>query len=376
MRTRKLAATVATSALVLTAPLSAMAQAPGAAPPAAATAARAPKVKVVNTKVALPFNLAVSHGRVYVADGATHTVSRVRGNKLQTVAVGEKGAAHEGDVAGLAVSRDGRRLAFTNTVDESHHKTTLEILGPKGRHVTADLSGYEARVNPDRKKLYGIPHPNDCVAAYFKEHEDELGPVNYRGGKDSHPYAVAPVGNHWVVADAGGNDLLRVSAKGKVSTLAVLHRQKLKITAAAAAASGLPSCAVGATYYFEAVPTDVELGPHGQLYVSTLAGGPESPALGARGKVYRVNPTTGRSTRIGSGLAGATNIALKGSRVYVAELFGGRISVLRHGKPHTYVKLANALSLESARHGFWAGTLAPSDDDGNPIAPGTVVRIR
>lgn len=376
MRKGMLAATVATSALVLTAPLNALASGPGAAPPTAVTAAQAPKVKVVNTHVALPFNLAVSHGRVYVADGATHTVSRVRGQQLTTVAVGQKSAPHQGDVAGLAVSQDGRRLAFTNTVDESHHKTTLEILGPQGRHVTADLSGYEARVNPDHKKLYGIAHPSACVAKYFQQHAKDLGPVNYRGGADSHPYAVAAVGDHWVVADAGGNDLVRVSAKGKVSTVAVLHRQPLKITAAAAAAGGLPTCAVGATYNFEAVPTDVELGPHGQLYVSTLAGGPESPALGARGKVYRVNPNTHSSTKIGSGLSGATNIALKGGKVYVAELFGGRISVLRHGRPHTYVKLAHALSLESARHGFWAGTLAPSDANGNPTGPGSVVRIR
>jgi DNA-binding beta-propeller fold protein YncE len=370
MRKSMLAATVASSALVLTAPLSALASGSGSGAAAApAAAAHAPHVKVVNSHVILPFNLAVSHGRVYVADGATHTVSRVRGQKLTTVAVGETGKAGEGDVAGLAISRDGRRLAFTNTVDESHAKTTLEILGPLGKRVSADLSGFEARVNPDKNKLYGIPNPNQCVKDFFADHADEVGPVNYRGQKDSHPYSVASVGKHWVVADAGGNDLVRVSASGKVSKLAVLPRQPLKITAAVAKALGAPSCAVGFTYYWEPVPTDVEVGPHGMLYVSILAGGPESPALGARSKVYRVNPRTGKATKVGSKLSGATNIALKGGKVYVAELFGGRISVLRHGRPHTYVKLANAVSLESARHGFYAGTLGNN-------GPGTVVRIR
>ncbi len=65
----------------------------------------------------------------------------------------------------------------------------------------------------------------------------------------------------------------------------------MKVTKESAAALELPDCVVGVTYAFEPVPTDVEVGKDGYLYVTTLPGGPESPALGARG-------SSGRSTRI------------------------------------------------------------------------------
>ena len=45
----------------------------------------------------------------------------------------------------------------------------------------------------------------------------------------------------------------------------------------AAAAFGLPDCVVGVTYAFESVPTDVEVGPDGQLKIETRA--TEEPAL-------------------------------------------------------------------------------------------------
>jgi hypothetical protein len=364
MRKKLLVAAMASSALVFTAPL-----------PASADTHNhntAPRVTVVNTTVQAPFSLALHHGRVFVADGGTSTVSRLVGGSLKKIAQGPQ----PGDVAGLDVSRNGRYLAYT-TSNESHSETTLEILGPRGSHVSADLAGYEAKANPDKKVSYGVDNPSKCVADALAKIPDGP-PVHYKGQVDSHPYAVASVGDHWVVADAGGNDLLRVSRKGKVSTLAVLPRQPLKITAAIASGLGLPDCAIGVTYNFESVPTDVEVGRGGWLYVTTLAGGPEDPSFGARSKVYRVNPHNGHVTRIASGLAGATNLAIgRHGQIYVTELFAGRISVLKNGKPQTFVKLANALSVEAARDGsLWAGTIAPTNDQGTPTgAPGSIVHI-
>lgn len=89
-------------------------------------------------------------------------------------------------------------------------------------------------------------------------------PVQYTGQLDSRPHAATAVGHgSWAVADAGDNDILRISRTGHVSTLAVLPRQPLHVTAAFAAENGLPPCTVGITYYFEPVPTDVEVGPDG-----------------------------------------------------------------------------------------------------------------
>ena len=73
------------------------------------------------------------------------------------------------------------------------------------------------------------------------------------------------------------------------------------------------------------MPTDVELGPDGWLYVSSLPGGPEDGSLGAQGRVYKVNPETGEvGCRQGIGQRGQPAVAGDGD-VYVAELFAGAI---------------------------------------------------
>ena len=125
-----------------------------------------------------------------------------------------------------------------------------------------------------------------------------------------------------MVADAGGNDLLKVDNKGHVSTLAVLPRQPVTLTAGVATALGLPDCVVGAVYNFEAVPTDVEVTNHG-FVVSLLPGGPEDPSLGPQGSVYFVHGH--HAHKIAGGLSGATNIALAPhGRIFVTELYAGR----------------------------------------------------
>ena len=80
------------------------------------------------------------------------------------------------------------------------------------------------------------------------------------------------------------------------------------------------------------MPTDVEVGRDGHLYVTTLPGGPEGPSLGARGSVYRVDPWHGRVRRVATGFLGATNLALgRHGEIFVSELFGDRISTAHRG---------------------------------------------
>jgi hypothetical protein len=367
MRTSRLtAAVVATTAIALVG-----ASGAGARPTAPA---KAPKVVTLNDDVIAPFQLAVGHGpegrnAVYVADGGTSTVSRVRHDgTLSTVATF---ATQPGDVAGLALSKDGRTLAWTSTA-YALGQSWLNVTRLGGATTRISLSAYEKSVNPDRNAHYGIKNPTPCQVEALKE----FGGASYTGIKDSHPYSVTRWGNSWVVADAGANALLKVDGKGHVSTLAVLPPQPATITAAMARELGVPSCVVGATYAFEPVPTDVEVGPEGRLYVTTLPGGPEGGSTGARGSVYRVNPWSGRSVRIATGFAGATNLALAGHTIYVAELFGGRISTVSHGKPAPYVTLPSALSVEYRAGHLYAGTLAPMDAQGTPTGKGRVVEIR
>jgi hypothetical protein len=356
----RLGVLAAVSVTAVAVPLSSQAMASGSS--------HEPTVKVLSTKPLFPFQLAAANGGVLVADGGTSTVTRLFTNTV--VANGPQ----PGEIAGVAVDPATNVMAYTST-DYSTGATALTIKPHSSKPVVASLSTFEQTKNPDQDVSYGVRHPSQCVSDALSG----LGaPVSYKGQVDSHPYSVTSLGHgSWAVADAGGNDILKVDGKGHVSVIAVLPAQPHTVTAAQASALGLPDCVVGVTYRFEAVPTDVEVGPHGMLYVSTLPGGPEGPALGARGSVYVVNPWTGVSHRLATGFAGATNVAVSpGGSVYVAELFGGQISVIRHGSVHKLVSLPGALAVEWAATGkLYASTIAPTDAEGNPTGTGSVVRI-
>jgi hypothetical protein len=336
---------------------------------ASAQAGGTPTVTVINKTVLAPYQLAFTKGALYTSDGGSSTVNRLVGKKLKVLAKGAKGS----DLSGVAVNENGD-LAYTSTIfaGEGAVKSSLTIKTAAGKTVVANLLKYEKVVNPDADVRYGIDHPTKCQKKAFKP----LGGATYHGLVDSHPYAVTPLGAHgWVVADAAGNDLLKVSKTGHISTLSVLPRQATVITPEAAKALGLPDCVVGAVYNFEPVPTDLELSGH-DLIVSLLPGGPEDPSLGARGKVYRVDATCGLAYPVASGFLGATNVAVApDGRIFVAELFGNTISVITGGKSSTYLKLPNVVSLAWGDGVLYAGTLGPSDDQGNPTGPGSLVAI-
>ncbi|WP_375423940.1 ScyD/ScyE family protein [uncultured Friedmanniella sp.] len=356
MSVRKLTyAALGAAALLAVTPVSASAHAP------ARTAAP------ISTKVVAPFNLAVHGSRLLVADGGTSTLSEVLGgNKLRTIATGPGSG---GEVAGVAISNNGRYTAYTtaeHSSPEVNAHGTLHILGPYGSRLTVDLAGYESRRNPDKRNTYGTTSTDPCVTAAVAAATG--GPATYTGEKDSHPYSVAAYGrSSWIVADAGGNDLLKVDARGRVSTLAVLPVQPLVITAQIAASLHVPDCVIGTTYNFEPVPTDVEVGRHGHVFVTTLPGGPE---IGARGSVYRVHPRNGTSHRVATGFGGPTNLALYRGRIYVSEYYAGQVSTVSHGGPRLYKSLPGVVSVESGRGHLYAGTFA------SDAGPGTIVRLR
>jgi hypothetical protein len=342
--------------------------------PASATP-KVPTSRLVSNELAAPFNIAFKGRGAYVADGGLNKVVRVRRDgTLKTIVDDAPGTS------GLAFSKHGRYLAYTTTESGPPPAegagpppitaSRLNINGPHGSHVEADTLAYEKANNPDQHVHYGVRHPSQCVKDALKKADI---PVSYKGLVDSHAYSVARYKKKWVVADAGGNDLLWVTNRGKISTLAVLPSQPLKITKAIAKAQELPKCVVGKTYKFEAVPTDVEVGRDGYLYVTTLPGGPEDPSLGARGKVYRVNPHNGHIKLVATGFLGATNLALgKHGKIFVAELFGGQISVVKLGKAHKYVSLPGVVAVETDRSGaLWAATLGSE----KPPPPGTLVKI-
>jgi hypothetical protein len=153
---------------------------------------------------------------------------------------------------------------------------------------------------------------------------------------DSHPYGIEVYGDTIYVADAGANSIVSVDVKtGETETVAVLPPRPHRFTAAEAKAVGLPGCVAGQTYNFEAVPADVKRGPDGWLYVTALPGGPEDPALGARGAAFKVNAHSGRVKMFADHVMSPTGLDVDNEgNVYVASLFG-------EGVPRLYSRAHN-----------------------------------
>lgn len=246
-----------------------------------------------------------------------------------------------GFTGGAAAGPFGTVLYLVSNEDGAFLKVQL----PNGtRKVLADLGTYEATRNPDRINTYGLQGASDDCLAQLPP---DLPLAPYTGDVNPNPYelVVTPFGVY--VADAGANAILFVEWSGRIRTVSVLPPRPEVITAEIAAGAGLPACTVGLTMNFEPVPTDVEIGPGFQLYVSSLPGGPEDASLGARGGVFTVHPISGKARLIGTGFLGATNLAVSpNGTVYVAELFGGRVSRLTSRGPVTVRELTEPAAVE------------------------------
>ena len=290
-----------------------------------------------------PLGLAVGDdGTVYVTQSFAGLVTAVdtRGNET----------TH--DVGGFptGVAAEGRGT-FTYVRSGEPPQGAFRML-PNGRtKPLGDTSFVELTQNPDAHVTYGFQGVDDaCLAQVPPEIPgSEPGDVN----PNAYAVAIMPDGSR-VVADAGGNTLLHLAPSASQATvLSLLPPVPVEITDAIAGALGLPACVVGHDYWFHPVPTDVELGPDGMLYVSSLAGGPEDAGfqalLGGTGGVFRVDPSTGDATRIASGLLGAVDLAVApNGDVYVAELYADRISMIVSGHGHPAVDVPQPSAVEWA----------------------------
>jgi streptogramin lyase len=122
------------------------------------------------------------------------------------------------------------------------------------------------------------------LAAFAAAHPQSaysLGTVPGEVAYDSDPYDVIAYRGGWVVADAGANDLLYVSATGQVSMLARFPAVAEQVPA------GVFGNPTPITVDAQAVPTSVAIGPDGALYVSLLRGVPSDPGTA---DIYRVLP--------------------------------------------------------------------------------------
>jgi hypothetical protein len=331
----------------------------GASTLAPASAKSAPNdARKLDSNVIMPFQVAVRGGTTWTSDGFDGTITRRTANGHKQVI-----ASVNGEIAGVAVK--GRQLAFTESPNNGF--TRLVVRRPGRGAMVVNLRRYERLRNPDANKTYGIiSGGNACARDFFRNATG--APARYKGIVDSHPYQVEALPGGWAVAEAAGNAILRVNNRGQISTIAVLPRQSVLFTQQKADAIGAPDCVVGVRYGFEPVPTDVERDGHGNLWVSLLPGGPEDPSLGARGAVYKITKS-GAVIRVARGFLGATNLAVRGGKVYVAELFKNRISTVRNGHIVTVRSIARPVSVEVTKHNLFIGQLARFGQQG-PV-PGT-----
>jgi hypothetical protein len=314
-----------------------------------------------------PLQFAVDGKRVYVADSARSLLFRLGDpNPIAKGPAPSENPEQSGDLAGVD-ARDGR-IAYTTTRAD-HRNTYLTVLRHGKKVLKANLGAYERWRNPDKSNTYGVEKPSKLSDACKADLDKAKVPISYEGEKDSHPYAVAGLADgSWLVADAGGNDVLRVSRSGHISTVAVLPAQPVRITSELAGVLGVPSC-VGITYRFEPVPTDVEV-RNGHVYVTTLPGG-----AGGLGSVYELGRHS-TPVRIAGGFAQATNLAVSPSgRIYVVELGVGIFTPGKHG-PRKVLDLPNAAAVEWANGHLYASTAPVAASEGKDMSPGHIFVVR
>ena len=285
-----------------------------------------------------PLSLAVdTDGTSYVSQNFGGTLERIsRSGERTTV------ASAPGLEIGAVSTRRGE--VYFAQGDQSVAEFSFRKLNPDGTSTQlADLGQWEATENPDQVNTYGfIDLPPECAAEFPPPPTGPPDPdtpplASYTGVVDTHVYASVATRDGVYVADAGGNDILRVDPDGTVATIAVLPpMEPVSAPAELVAQFGYPACAAGEDYAFEPVPTDVEIGPDGWLYVTLLPGGPEDSSLGARGSVVKIDPSSGEIVTVATGFVGATGLAIdkRTGTIAVAEMFGGaegtgQVSVVR-----------------------------------------------
>ncbi|WP_435771951.1 ScyD/ScyE family protein [Nocardioides sp. SYSU DS0651] len=274
----------------------------------------APSRATVAKDLLAPLSVAVSDkGNVYYSENFSGSLwvkqAGKAPKKVHQTAAGENGPA---EVGGISI-RDNVVYFVSGS--------RIVRRASDGVKVVANIGKYERDHNPDAGVTYGAVGIDPECAEQFPE--ESPYPASYPGIVEAHPYATAYGDGALYVADAAANAIFRIK-KGKISTVAVLPPATATITEGLAEQLNFPGCSIGAKYRFEGVPTDVEY-HNGKLYVSTLPGGPEDGSVA--GSVYRMNPTTGNTVRMATGLVSANGLAVADDgNIYVSELFAGRIT--------------------------------------------------
>lgn len=310
-------------------------------------------------------------GGLYVAEAGTTTVSAV----CAPVARGANCYSGTGSISRL---KQGRQERIVSNLPSAYNAAASDIVGPHDVGFTifgnTKVSiGWGA--DPAARAALGAlgrgfgsilsvrPNGSWRVVADVSAFETANNPAG--GPVDSNPYGLLDEIARQYIVDAGGNSLLRVRPDGQVSLVAVF-----------------PSVAVAPGPFnppfarSEAVPTEVQRGPDGALYVSTLSGVPFLPGAAI---IYRV--VEGEAPTVyAAGLTQITDFTFGADgTLYVLQygsgpFFNGPGAVVKQARDGTRTVLTTALTRPTGILLGAGGTLYVSNF-GNAASVGEVVKI-
>jgi hypothetical protein len=371
---RRLACATATAGLAITAlVISPAAAAPLTAPADASRLAPVPVARHLDNPRQLDMT---SDGVLVIAESGTggDDCAVVGGD---TVCVGTTGAVsivrHPGKVEGVTAQRvvtgllseAGPSGAGATGNDAASARTLGRIYIAKDVDVPDGIAGLpEEQEGTLLRAAAGRPASVVADIRAFEAANDPDGQ-----GVESNPYAVLDVGDKVLVADAAGNDILAVDARGRISVFAVLP------AVSGGACDTRPN--QGGTFC-DPVPTSLTFSRDGDIIV----GGLGSLVPGA-GRVWELDRRTGSIEQTWTGFTGVTGAAQdQAGNLYVSELFGGGgsgqlVFVPKNGARATLPVPSPAGVVVDQRGNVYvsANSLSPGTGTGAPDSDGQVWRL-
>lgn len=245
-----------------------------------------------------------------------------------------------GPLFGLATARNGDILVADagvgiEVIHRNQVRSTIPLPGvtsvsPHGKHLLWATTGAGESPEADTgQALYRIWKGQPELVVNLFAFESEQNPDG-NDPFDSNPYDVQALGKKAaLVADAGGNDLLKVTDRGKVKVLAVfpdglVSTENIK-TLAGCPDSGADFCFLPDEMPAQSVPTSIAIGKDGYYYVGELRGFPGPTDASS---IWRVSPRAKGEVCpnkyckkvFDGGFTSIIDLAFHKGKLYVAEL--------------------------------------------------------
>jgi len=167
----------------------------------------------------------------------------------------------------------------------------ISDMSPLGRGTMWALEGLTGKPGDDTgQALYRVSKGKNKLIADLFDFEATNNPDGQ--AVDSNPFDVQSLGGSAaLVADAGGNSLLRVDNEGNINVLAIFPNE-LESTENVKNLVGCPDsgadlCGLPPMLPTQSVPTSIAIGPDGHYYVGELKG---FPAPTGESGIWRVSP--------------------------------------------------------------------------------------